>query len=85
MDGLSTLIEKIAKKLNTNRVDYEHIASVLSEKLGVLIKKEQLSLKGTKLICTVSTTVKNEIQIKKTELLLEISPLLPKNTITTIE
>ncbi len=85
MEGLSALIEKIAKKLNTNRVDYEHIASVLSKKLGVLIKKEQLSLKGTRLVCTVSTTVKNEIQIKKQELLLEISPLLPKNTITTIE
>lgn len=85
MDGISALLEKIAKKLNTNRVDYEHIASVLSEKLGVPIKKEQLSLKGTKLVCTVSTTVKNEIQIKKTELLLEISSLIPKNTITTIE
>lgn len=85
MNGISGLIEKIAKKLQINKVDYDLISIIISNTIGFSIKKEQIILKGVKIICSVSSNVKQEIKIKQKEIILNLKNQIPNIKIDVVE
>ncbi|HSE56870.1 MAG TPA: hypothetical protein VLB02_02185 [Candidatus Paceibacterota bacterium] len=69
MNAFQNILKTIQERLKVSEHDSEKIVSLLIEKLGVPLQKNQIMVKGNILFLEVSPLLRTEVQLKKKLLL----------------